>query len=136
MSKLFKRYKVKSILNKFFIFIKFRFKKIPVIKSINKYKNIYKLGNKIYNNQIFFNSQEKNLREENPKYKLYDVINKILSLRTNTSYNLEMGLKNPENNFKFIHFYYKYSIDPWIEAEVNRADFIFTSHKFFSLIEA
>ena len=74
MSKLVKGYKVKSILNKFFIFKKFIFKKIPIIKSINKYKNIYKLGSKIYNEQIFLNSQEKNLNEENSKYKFYNVI--------------------------------------------------------------
>ena len=69
MSKLVKGYKVKSILNKFFIFKKFIFKKIPIIKSKNKYKNIYKLGNKIYNEQIFLNSQENNLKFINSNYK-------------------------------------------------------------------
>ena len=131
MSKWIKNYKVKKILSKTLILIKFRLKKIPIINSINTSKNIYKLGKRIYNDPFFLNAREKSTIESNSKYKRTDVINKILSLRKNTTYYLEIGVRNPEDNFNLIKSTYKYSVDPGLEAEVNKADFKYTSDDFF-----
>ena len=127
MRKLIVNNKVKKFLNKILYLTKFRIKNIRIFKSIS----FYKLGKKFYNDPTFLHARDKSTIETNSKYKRTDVINRILSARTKTTNYLEIGVRNPEDNFNLIKSSYKYSVDPGFEAEINKADFKFTSDEFF-----
>lgn len=59
------------------------------------------------------------------------VLNYLLSsLKRKTSY-LEIGVRNPINNFNHIKVSNKYSVDPGIEFKENPVDFPLTSDDFF-----
>ena len=127
MSKWIAKCKVKKILNKILYLIKLRIKNNTILKSIS----FYKLGKKFYDDPIFLIARDKSTIETNSKYKRTDVINRILSSRTKPTYYLEIGVRNPEDNFSLIKSSYKFSVDPGLEAEINKADFKFTSDEFF-----
>lgn len=60
-----------------------------------------------------------------------DVLNFLLNtFKTDTKY-LEIGVRNPEDNFNSIHAKVKYSVDPGIEFIENPVDFKYTSDVFF-----
>jgi hypothetical protein len=69
--------------------------------------------------------------EEEKKYKRYDVINFLIdSLKKETKY-LEIGVRNPNDNFNKINAIEKYSVDPGVEFKKNPVDFKLTSDEFF-----
>lgn len=59
-----------------------------------------------------------------------EVINYLLSGRKDTQY-LEIGVRNPDDNFNHIQADKKYSVDPGVEFEENPVDFKLTSDEFF-----
>ena len=111
-------------------FLKRKFYNLKIFKAIF----FYKYGKKIFNDPVFKDGREKSLNQSKSKYKRTDVINKILSSRTSDTFYLEIGVRNPEDNFNFINSAYKYSVDPGLESEINKADFKLTSDKFFQLL--
>lgn len=63
--------------------------------------------------------------------KRYDVINLLLnSLNRDTTY-LEIGVRDPDDNFNLIEAHQKFSVDPGIEFKSNPVDFPYTSDDFF-----
>jgi len=60
-----------------------------------------------------------------------EVINYILSRFTRETRYLEIGVRNPEDNFNHIKSDYKYSVDPGVEYAENPVDFKMTSDSFF-----
>lgn len=58
------------------------------------------------------------------------VINALLQNTLQRRY-LEIGVRNPGDNFNLIQADYKMSVDPGIESRVNQATFPFTSDEFF-----
>ena len=129
MNNWYKTDKEKKFLSKFFNFLtKSTLNHFPIIK-----KTIYSflLGNKISNDPSFQYAKEKSLIEIKSKYKRTDVINKILSSKKNNTQYLEIGVRNPEENFNLINSKFKYSVDPGYETQVNKADFKLTSDEFF-----
>ena len=127
MSKRIAKCKVKKILNKLLYRIKIKIKNNTILQSIS----FYKLGKKFYNDPTFLIARDKSTIEINSRYKRTDVINRILSSRTKPTNYLEIGVRNPEDNFNLIKSSYKFSVDPGLEAEINKADFKFTSDEFF-----
>ena len=123
----FEKYKEEKIFFKVLNLLKFRLKKIPIFKHLY----FYKLGKRFYNDPFFLLSREKSSIESKSKYKRTDVINKILFSRGMNTHYLEIGVRNPEDNFNLIKSAYKYSVDPGLEVESNNADFKFTSDEFF-----
>lgn len=67
-----------------------------------------------------------------------EIINFLLSHRRQegqaTSY-LEIGVRNPDDNFHHIQSDEKYSVDPGLEYEKNPVDFKMTSDTFFSQLD-
>lgn len=59
-----------------------------------------------------------------------EIINFLLAGKMNSSY-LEVGVRNPKDNFNHILASRKYSVDPGIEFESNPVDFQMTSNEFF-----
>jgi hypothetical protein len=64
------------------------------------------------------------------KPKRYDIIN-FISSKINAQYYLEIGVRNPDDNFNLINIKNKYSVDPGFEFESNPVDFKLTSDEFF-----
>ena len=63
-----------------------------------------------------------------------EVINYLIKGRPNSRY-LEIGVRNPADNFKDIKATTKYSVDPGVEFKDNPVDFAMTSDAFFELID-
>lgn len=76
-------------------------------------------------------AQEKNLLEKKKEPLRTDVINYLLSLLNRETTYLEIGVRNPENNFNHIRADKKYSVDPGLEFKENPVDFNMTSDVFF-----
>ena len=66
-----------------------------------------------------------------------DIINFLLSAsgKKETNY-LEIGVRNPANNFDKINSSTKYSVDPGVEFKANPVDFKLTSDEFFDQLRA
>lgn len=65
----------------------------------------------------------------------YDVINLLLSATRSRRY-LEIGVRNPADNFNRIEADIKISVDPGIEARVNHATFPVRSDDFFESLKS
>jgi hypothetical protein len=63
-----------------------------------------------------------------------EVINFLLSLSPATSNYLEIGVRNPKDNFDKINANRKYSVDPGFEHSTSQVDFRITSDEFFALV--
>ena len=60
----------------------------------------------------------------------YHVINALLATTEHTRY-LEIGVRNPADNFDRIDASFKISVDPGVESKINDATFPMTSDRFF-----
>lgn len=66
-----------------------------------------------------------------------DIINFLLAFSGKTATNyLEIGVRNPANNFDKIISSTKYSVDPGVEFKENPVDFKLTSDEFFDQLRA
>jgi len=104
--------------------IKDLLKKIKPIKYFAK-------GRNLLNNELYIEGQEKNHHEESKSPSRTGIINFLLSLTIGDTYYLEIGVRNPEDNFNHIKATKKYSVDPGYEFEENPVDFKMTSDEFF-----
>ena len=65
----------------------------------------------------------------------YHIINALLETTHQKRY-LEIGVRNPEDNFNRIDADFKVSVDPGVESRVNQATFPLTSDQFFERLSA
>ena len=73
----------------------------------------------------------KNVLEKMKRPFRTDIINYLLALsKTETTY-LEIGVRDPRQNFDKINAHTKYSVDPGVEFKENPVDFKLTSDEFF-----
>ena len=100
-----------------------------IIKNINDNK-LYQLGRQIYSDQTFISTHLLTNAEIIKTPKRFDVIN-FLSSKINAQNYLEIGVRNPDDNFNLINVSNKYSVDPGCEFESNPVDFKMTSDEFF-----
>jgi len=101
-------------------------------KTLKKY---YKTGKKLLNDPIYLEGQKKSKIEFEKKVKRSEIINFILNkINRETNY-LEIGVRNPEDNYSKIKSTNKYSVDPGIEFDKNPVDFKMTSDDFFSYLD-
>jgi hypothetical protein len=71
----------------------------------------------------------------NRSHARYHIINALLEKTKQKRY-LEIGVRNPEDNFDRINADFKISVDPGIETQVNQAIFPVTSDDFFGKLFA
>ena len=64
------------------------------------------------------------------------VINFLISYLDREITYLEIGLRDPNDNFNHVNAKIKYSVDPGLEFEANPADFKITSDEFFNGLRA
>lgn len=96
------------------------------------------LGNVFYNmrlmKKIFHEVQESDMLRESEyrKSSRTDVINRCARLVNAKNY-LEIGVRNPEDNFSKVQVKRKTSVDPGLEFEENPVTHVLTSDEFFQL---
>lgn len=101
------------------------------MNRIQKIKNYYNWGGRFLTDPYHLRVKNLNDAEMLKTPKRFDIINAILaSLNRETTY-LEIGVRNPADNFEKIKATTKYSVDPGIEFEANPVDFKVTSDVFF-----
>lgn len=98
--------------------------------SLKPFKYFNK-GKKLANDPHHLDAQIKNQVESSKSPKRTDIINFLLSLNKEDTCYLEIGVRNPENNFNHIKATKKYSVDPGVEFKENPVDFRITSDEFF-----
>jgi hypothetical protein len=92
------------------------------------------LGRKILRNSHFLEIRRRNAIETGKQPTRTAVINYLLStFRRETAY-LEIGVRNPEDNFNLIEAHRKWSVDPGLEYKSNPVDFKLTSDDFFAAL--
>ena len=77
-----------------------------------------------------------NHRESLKRPSRTQVINFLLSLSHEDTHYLEIGVRNPKDNYDHIKATTKYSVDPGIEFKENPVDFQLTSDDFFKKLSA
>lgn len=89
------------------------------------------MGKKFMMDKHVVDSLEKNHKESFGEISRTEVLNFILSSLDRKSVYLEIGVRNPRDNFDLIIANEKYSVDPGIEFKENPVDFKMTSDEFF-----
>lgn len=104
---------------------------------LKKYRRYIELGRNLDTNPTIVEAVKKIDEEIKKKPYRYDVINFLLKYleEKNTQY-LEIGVRNPSENFSKIKAFKKYSVDPGIEYKKNPVDFPFTSDVFFNKLKS
>src|SRR5690554_456603 len=102
---------------------------------INKIKKYYNAGWKIINDPFHIKALQLDKKEVAKTPLRSDIINFLLvKLNRETTY-LEIGVRNPADNYDKINSTIKYSVDPGIEYKENPVDFKLTSDDFFSQLK-
>ncbi len=96
-----------------------------------KHINFYITGRSFYKNKYYLDGKFKNELELKKTPSRTEIINYILSRFKNETYYLEIGVRDPNDNFNLIKADIKYSVDPGFEFEENPVDFKMTSDDFF-----
>lgn len=102
---------------------------------INRLIKSVRLAYKIVNDGRFADAHDKSNIEVKKQPTRTDILNYLLSfLNRDTTY-LEIGVRNPNDNFAVIQANTKYSVDPGLEFKENPVDFQLTSDDFFSQLQ-
>ncbi|MFN5910888.1 MAG: class I SAM-dependent methyltransferase [Bacteroidota bacterium] len=103
---------------------------------IIKLKNYYLWGGRFLTDPYHIEGKKLNTLEVAKSPMRYDVINFLLaSMKRECNY-LEIGVRNPADNFNRIEATNKYSVDPGLEFTKNPVDFAMTSDQFFDLLKS
>jgi hypothetical protein len=99
-------------------------------------KKYYSWGRRYLSNEYQVTGQALTQLESKKTILRSDVINYLLNkFKVDTTY-LEIGVRNPVDNFDKINASIKFSVDPGIEFPENPVDFRMTSDKFFNDLES
>lgn len=101
------------------------------MNRFQKIYNYYNWGGRFLSDPYHLRVQKLNEQEGLKAPKRYDIINYLLSTFKRSTIYLEIGVRNPEDNFNKINATTKYSVDPGIEFKANPVDFKVTSDEFF-----
>lgn len=102
------------------------------MNRFKKIKEYYNWGGRFISDEFIISGKQLNNIEFQKRPFRYDVINYLIgSLNRETTY-LEIGVRNPEDNYDRINASKKYSVDPGIEFAENPVDFKVTSDVFFA----
>ncbi len=100
---------------------------------LNKIRKQSLLGKQLLEDKFFLSAKKLTDIEDKKEIFRFDVINYLLKrFDENKSKYLEIGVRNPSDNFNKINCKNKYSVDPGLEYEINPVDFKLSSDDFFS----
>ena len=88
------------------------------------------------NDQCYQDGLEKSQLEMLKKPSRTEIINYLLSISNGETNYLEIGVRNPNNNYNHIIANKKYSVDPGVEFDENPVDYKMTSDGFFESLES
>jgi hypothetical protein len=100
-----------------------------MLKQIKKY---YRNGKTFLNDPFHIEANKLNIKEIHKQPLRTDVINYLINFLGNKITYLEIGVRNPDQNFNLVNADIKYSVDPGIEFSENPVDFKLTSDDFFN----
>ncbi|MEO7523343.1 MAG: class I SAM-dependent methyltransferase [Ferruginibacter sp.] len=100
-----------------------------IIKNI-QHNKLYQLGRRFNSDEAFKSVSQLSQEEMAKNPKRHDVIN-FLAAKYGAQTYLEIGVRNPADNFNLVNIREKYSVDPGFEFESNPVDFKLTSDDFF-----
>jgi hypothetical protein len=105
------------------------------VNFITKHIRYYAFGRQVKNHPAYIAGQLTNHKELAKRPKRTDVINFLLAyLKRDTTY-MEIGVRNPDDNYAHIQSKVKYSVDPGLEFKSNPVDFKVTSDAFFEQLD-
>lgn len=99
--------------------------------AANAVVKTYLGGKRLLNDPVYLEGQEKSWREVAKTPSRTEVINFLLAQFNRKTTYLEIGVRNPHDNYNHIHADVKYGVDPGIEFTENPVDFKMTSDVFF-----
>lgn len=102
------------------------------MNRLSKIFRYHKYGRMLLNNAHYLAGQEKNKLESGKTPTRTEIINYLLSLYDRETCYLEIGVRNPDDNFNRIEAHIKYSVDPGLDYKENPVDFKITSDGFFA----
>ena len=107
-----------------------------MIKYLKKIKKTYLFGKQIQNDKYYLEAEEKYKFEFKKTPTRTEILNFIVQFldKDDLKY-LEIGVRNPEDNFNKINVKEKYSVDPGVEFKINPVDFKITSDDFFEKLK-
>jgi len=105
--------------------------KIKRLITFKKVRILYKLGKNIKENEYYLLAHNKNKTENSKIPNRTEIINYLVSTLNKDCTYLEIGVRNPEDNFDLISATQKYSVDPGYESKINHATFKMESDDFF-----
>lgn len=106
---------------------------IKKLKSISFIK-YYLVGKEFLNDPYFLDEKSKCNLEKMKTPKRTEILNFLLSTRSEDTRYLEIGVRNPNHNYNHIIADKKTSVDPGAEYIENPVDFKVTSDKFFEML--
>ncbi len=107
-----------------------RLKGIKLALKKSDISSTYLLGSKYKDSSHYKDGQKANLIQNSSIVKRHEIINFLLKKRQNPLY-LEIGVRNPNDNFNLIRCDQKYGVDPGLEFGSNPVEFRITSDMFF-----
>lgn len=99
--------------------------------TIKRFLYQFKIAKLVFRNRLFYEVYKRSKIESKRKPSRTKIINHLLSIVKANNY-LEIGVRNPEENFNKIFCSNKYSVDPGDEFIENPVDFKLTSDDFFT----
>ena len=107
-----------------------------MLKNLKNIKKRYDWGGKFLTNKYQEDGILKTNLERVKTPSKTEIINFLLNNLNGTEKKyLEIGVRNPNDNFNHIKAKYKYSVDPGIEFKENPVDFKLTSDEFFYALD-
>lgn len=97
----------------------------------NRIKREWNIGKRFLSDSHVIKGEKLSQYELKKKPFRYDVINFLISTLNRQTKYLEIGVRNPSENFNLINSHKKYSVDPGIEYKENPVQFKITSDEFF-----
>lgn len=107
-------------------------KMLKLIRPIKYYLG----GRNLLNDQCYQDGQEKSKLEALKKPSRTQIINYLLSKANGETSYLEIGVRNPNDNYNQIIASKKYSVDPGIEFKEAPVDYMMTSDEFFERLSS
>ncbi|HIB49065.1 MAG TPA: class I SAM-dependent methyltransferase [Flavobacteriaceae bacterium] len=105
------------------------------LDSYRKRKKVFKDAVQVFRHPFYIETRRLSLEENKKEPSRTEIINFFVETVSAEHY-LEIGVRNPDDNFNKINCANKYSVDPGLEFAENPATFKVTSDQFFKELAA
>lgn len=106
------------------------------MRSLKEIQSLYRLGVRLNEDEERKRTRQKTKQEQAKTPYRFDIINDLLKRFERSTKYLEIGVRNPDDNFNIIQAEEKHSVDPGAEYKQNPVDFKMTSDEFFDQLSA